>query len=528
MKKISVFFIFVAMIAAIEAKEKKETIVMTVAGKDITLSEFIYAAKKGDGINFNNKKEVDNYVEIFKNYKLKVADAEARFIHTAPRFEDEMEKLTFQLQSNYFTDKSGEDSALQVIYNRTKIFPGIKEIWFKYPLEQISTGQILTKDTLELFQKANAVYQRIKNGESFEDVGESMKDEIDVQYTSVENIVPFQLPKILEEQIFSMEVGDISTPIRSMFGFHLIKIDRKAPSPGRLQLAHIFSPYPSSDPTDEEIEETRKRSEEIYELVSTKNVFDILVKEISEDTTAMEISGMLEFGLGEILKPIERAGFALENIGDISKPVQSQFGFHLLKLVDRLPDISFEEKQSALYDNMRISDRIFDLYRVFVEKMIPRHGFVFYPEVYAELERLADEYYPEDTAFIRRGLEMGKVLLHVDTFDFHQSDFVEYIYRNKLTNQLYSLDYMNDNLNFFVREILIELEKSTLERDYPEFKMQLLEYYDGTLLFEISNSRVWSRPEEDQARLEAEWIKELNEKYPVKINWKVIRKIKNV
>jgi peptidyl-prolyl cis-trans isomerase SurA len=87
---------------------------------------------------------------------------------------------------------------------------------------------------------------------------------------------------------------------------------------------------------------------------------------------------------------------------------------------------------------------------------------------------------------------------------------------------------MDDVFNYFVREILLEVEKRSLERDYPDYLMQLQEYYDGILLFEISNKRVWSRPVEEQEQLEAEWIKEMNEKYPVTINWKAIRKIKRI
>ena len=530
MKRISLLFISVVLISAVEAKEKKEPVVMTVAGKDVPLSEFLYAAKKEDSIDFKNKKAVENYVELYKNFKLKVADAEARFIHTNPRFDYELEQDTRALQSGYFTDKKGEDSAMYVIYNRTKVVPNVKEIYFSYPPELRNIGQVLTKDTVELFLKADAAYQRIKNGESFEDVGESLKDGISVQYAVFENVVPFQFPNVLEEAIFAMNVGEISAPVRSTFGFHLFKIDRKVPSPGRIRVAHIILAFPSNNPTDEEIEETRSKSEGIYQKALIEEDFSKIVLEYSDDSIGAKKGGMLEFGLGEFLKPIERAAFALENIGDISKPVQSQYGFHILKLVERLPDLSFEEKQSYIFDNMRISERVFDLYHGFVEKMKPRHGYVFYPEAYEELKRLADEYHPEgkDSVFVTRGLEMDKLLLHIDLYDFLQSDFVEYIYRNKQTNKFYSLDYMQDNFQFFVREILIEIEKSYLERDYPEYTMQVKQLYDGNLLFEISNSRIWSRPEEEQARFEAEWIKELNEKYPVKINWRVIRKIKKV
>jgi len=522
-------FMMVAVIATLEAKEKKDPVVMTVAGKDVPLSEFLYTAKKDNSVDFKNKKAVEGYVELFKNFKLKVADAEAMLLHETPRFASELESYSLQLQASYLTDKRGEDSAVLVIYEREKNIPGLKEIYFSYPEERYLVRQVLTKDTLALYLKADTVFQRIKNGESFEEVGESLVNEPNVKYASREYVFPFQLPRELEEKVFDMEPGDISGPVRSRYGFHLFKLDRKIPNPGRIRVAHILSAYPSENPSDEEIEETRLRAEEIYQKAIVSDDFAQLVLEMSDDSVNAKRGGLLEFELEtNLLEPIKKEGFALENIGDISKPFQSRYGFHLLKLVDRITEIPFEEKQSNIYERMRPTDGIIDLYHTFVERMKVRHGYVFYPEAYEELERLADEYHPLDSNFINRGMELEKTLVRVDTLDFPQNNFVEYLYYKHTTLHYYSLDFMKDVFDFYVREILTEFEKRSLERDYPEFTMLMQEFYDGTLLFDLANKRVWSKPEEDQARLEAEWLKELNEKYPVKVNWKVIRKIKKL
>jgi len=105
---------------------------------------------------------------------------------------------------------------------------------------------------------------------------------------------------------------------------------------------------------------------------------------------------------------------------------------------------------------------------------------------------------------------------------------VEYLYKNHKTPHIYSLDFLQNVLDVFVRTILTTVEERSLERDYPEYLLQLNELYDGTLVFELSNNRVWRHDVEDQERLEAEWVKELNEKYPVTINWKVVNKIKKL
>ena len=527
MKKICLLFVLVGLIATVEAKEKKEPVVMTIAGKEVPLSEFVFMAKQGNGVDFKNKKSVAEFVELYKILKLKVADAEAMTIHKLPQFDAELENLSLQLKASYLTDKSEEDSLLNMIYERTKVIPAIKHLYFSYPAELIRQGQILTKDTAALYEKALAACLRIKNGASFEETGESLKDDSTVFYWVQEHVIPLkQFPKRLDDCIFSMKPGDISEPVRSNFGYHLFKIDRMIPNPGKVKIAHVLLAFPSKEPTDDELEATRNRAEDVYQKALAGENFTELVKTFSDDSVYNK--GMFpEFELGSgILAPLEKAAFALENIGDISQPVQTTFGFHVIKLIDRKTDIPFEEKASAIYDNMKRTEYALDMFRGFVNKTKERHGFVYYPEAYVELQRLADEYFPLDSIFVEKGIEMDKTLIHIDTFDFKQSLFVEYMYKQHRTTQRYSLDFMEDVFRYFEYEILQEIEKRSIERDYPEYHLTMQSYYDGTLLYEISNKRVWSRPQEEQEQLEAEWIKELNEKYPVTINWKVIKKIK--
>ena len=527
MKRICLLFVWVGLITTVEAKEKKEPVVMTVAGKDVPLSEFVFMAKQGNGIDFKNKKSVEEFVELYKVLKLKVADAEALTFHKLPKFDAELENLSLQLKASFLTDNSNEDSLLNLMYERTKNIPDIKHIYFRYPEELFQRGQILTKDTVALYEKAIAAYNRIINGESFEAAGESLKNDSNVFYLAQEQVFPLQqYPKPLDECIFTMKPGDISKPVRSNFGFHLFKVDQIRPNPGKVRIAHILTAFPSSEPTEDEREATRKRADDVYQKALAGEDFTELVNAFSDDTVYSR--GLLpEFELGSgILAPLETAAFALENIGDISKPVQTNFGFHVLKLVDRKPEILFEEIASAIFDKMRQTEYVFDLYHSFVEKTKVRHGYVFYPEAYNELQRLADEYFPLDSNFVNQGMKMEKTLLRIDTLDFPQSIFVEYIYKKHRTTNIYSIDFMHDVYLYFEREIVTEIEKRSIERDYPEYHLTMQSYYDGTLLFEISNKRVWSQPQEEQEQLEAEWIKELHEKYPVTINWKVIRKIK--
>ena len=526
MKKIVLLLVSVVIMTATEAKEKKEPVIMTIAGKDIPLSDFIYIAKKDSSVDFSDKKKLDNFVELFKNFKLKVTDAESFNFHTHPKFIDELENYKRQLQEGFLSDKSGEESALKLIYDRTKIIPGFKHILFRFP----PGGEILPNDTVDAYNKAVAAYNRIINGEPFESVGESLtedsKDE-GVVYVIVQHAYPLEMTKSIEDKVFTMEPGEISAPVRSPGGFHIIKMDRIIPNPGKVRVAHIMTMFPENNPSEEEKEETLRRSDSIYQHVIAGEDFAELAKKHSDDSISAINGGVLSlFGIGQMIESFETASFALENEGDISKPVETRFGYHIIKLLETKRILPFEEVAGYFYENMRKSDRNFDLYHDFVEKMKVRHGYIYYPEAYEELERLADEYFPMDTSFYFKGIEMKKTLLVFDSAKYEQNLFVNYIQKRPSSTKTLSVDYMKEIFNLFILEIVTEMERELLEKDFPEYNMQVKEYYDGFLLYEISNRRVWRFPQEEQDKLEAEWVKELNEKYPVIINKKVLKNIK--
>ncbi len=525
MKKIAMLLIGVVAMTTIEAKEKKDPVVMTVAGKEIFLSEFLFFAKKDGHVDLKDKKSVKEYVELFKTYKLKVTDAEALGIQKSPRFEPELNRYKTDLQESFLSDEESEKAAVRAVYDLRKEIPGFKHILFRFP-----PGAVFSKDTVAYYEKANAAYQRILNGESFEAVGESITanaEPNEALYETIDYIYPLQMYKTLEDKVFSMEPGEITPPVRSVSGFHLIKLDKKTPNPGKVRIAHILSAIPLEDPTEAEIEEARKKSEAIYQKAISGEDFSKLAQEYSDDTMNNKKGGLLPYiGLGEMLTPIENAAFELDSIGEISKPVRTRFGYHVLKLVGRKPKASFEEMEHTIYTTMKHSERVLDLTAGFDEKMKKRHKYKFYPEAYAELQQLAEQYFPKDQIFYSRGREMKKDVISFDSINFPQSEFVEYLKKMPYSKKLYSLDFMDEMLRYFIHDITTEIERRTLEHDYPEYNQLVKEYYDGILLFEISNKRVWGYPLEEQAKQEAEWIKELNEKYPVEVNWKILNKLK--
>jgi peptidyl-prolyl cis-trans isomerase SurA len=390
----------------------------------------------------------------------------------------------------------------------------------------------VSKDTVAVYARAKAVYDRLQGGADFDEVAKELTsaDSSDVRYETIEYFYPLQSLKAFEDAVYALPVGVISAPVRTARGFHLIRVNKKFPNPGKIQVAHILIARPADAPALMEGEEDPallERAREVYEKATSGEDFEELAKSYSADERTSYLGGVLPyFGLGEMVRPFQTASFALENIGDISEPVRTRFGYHIIKLLGKKELAPYEELERNMYLTMKSNERNFDLYRGFDEREKRRYGYIFYQESYDELQRLCDDYFPTDTAFYNRASQLQKPLMHLNGIDFPQSEFAEYLRQYPFSTKTYSGDFLREVYGLFIRDIVTELGRRGLEVEHPEFQQLVKEYHDGILLFEVSNRRVWEQPLEDQARLESEWIAELTAKYPVEINWKLLKKLK--
>ena len=524
MKKIFVWIVGLNFCFA-AAQQSEDPTVMTVADIEVPLSEFLFLAQKDSEVDLLNKKSLENYVELFKNFKLKVAEARALRIQESLRFQEELANYRSQLMSSYLSDMEGEERAMRKEYERGREVLTLSHIVFKLPEKS------LPKDTLEAFNNANALYKRIIAGEDFTALGQALYEDENsgAVYEEVDYMYPLQAYKQFEDVAYSLSDGEISTPVRTPLGYHLIHLKGRTIEPGSIQVAHILIQSPEYETIDDEI--LLKIANDVCAKLKEGEDFGELAKAYSVDVNTREIGGLLPYFSigGNMVLQFEQAAFALENIGDISEPVQTRYGFHIIKLIDKKGYPSFEEMAQSIYMTMSQGDWIHELFMAFDESQKEKFGFVFNQEAYNELLQLCALYFPTDTAFYNKAITMTKPIMRLNKIDrdFPQDEFAEYVRLKPLAKQTFSEDYLNEMFLYFVREIVTNLEKMELEETNTEFQQLMNEYHDGILLFEVSNERVWSQPVEEQAKIEQEWVKELNSNYKVEINWKVLNNLKN-
>lgn len=506
-----------------EAKNLPDSVVMTVGGKPVPLSEFLFIARKNGEVDLSDEKSVKEYAKLFKNFKLKVADAEALGMDTTAAFKEELEGYRAQLVAGYLSDPAGEEAAARAVYDRGNELLELSQILFRLP------EKCLTKDTVPVYEEARKVYERIQAGEDLDSVGKELAGKAGghIAYEHVRCLQPMQTVEAFEKAAYELPVGIVSQPVRTKMGFHLIQVHRRKPNPGLVRVSHILIAFPK-DSAGKGRQETLARAESVLRRVKAGEDFGKLAETCSDDAASAKQGGALpEFGAGVMIEPFERAAFSLQTAGEISGLVETRFGYHIIKLIEKKPRPSFEASKKALIRQMGQGERNFELYAAFDDRMKKEYGYKFYPEAYAELQALCNDYFPSDRSFYEKAEKMEKTLLHLDGTDFPQNEFAYYIQRCPFSTKTYAGDFMWEVYNLFVRDIVTTSERKNLEKKHPEYANLMQEYRDGILLFNISNQKVWSKPAAEQAEAEVQWLTELDRKYPVVINWKLLKKQKN-
>ena len=503
------------------AETLPDSIVMTVVGKPVPLSEFVFIAEKNGEIDWTDKKSVENYVELFKNFKLKVTEAEALGLDQSASFKDEFGGYRAQLINSYMSDKEGEEAAARAIYYRGDSTVELTHILFRLPQHTVS------KDTLSVYEEAMDAYERLMAGEDMETLGKELagKDKEHIAWEYIRCLRPMRTVKVFEDAAYTLPVGEISKPVRTKLGFHLIKVHSRKSDLGRVRVAHILVAF-EKDSIKRDSIAALKRIKFVYSQLQDGADFGKLAREYSDDSTSAKKEGLLPwFSTGEMILPFEQAAFALKKKGDVSGVVKSRFGYHIIKLIDRKERATFDEEKESLIRRMAQGERNFELYKAFDERLKKEYRYVFYPEAYAELQTLCDDYFPTDKIFYEKAKGMTRTLAHLNDLDIPQAEFAYYIQRCPFSTKTYAGDFMREVYDLFVRDIVTAAERKNLEIKHPEIPHLLQEYRDGILLFEISNRVVWSKPAAEQEALETKWVADLNKKYPVVINEALLKKL---
>ena len=481
------FFAFTGSLLA----QSTDPVLMTINGKPVLKSEFEYIYNKNNTNNSLDKKTLDEYVDLFVNFKLKVEEAKAQGIDTTASFVNELSGYRSQLTRPYLTDAKVDETLLREAYDRSKEDVDVSHILIRV------APNATAADTLKAWNEINAIWKRVQK----EDFAKVAK-EVSQDQSAAENqghigwMSAFRTVYPFETVAYNTAVGAISKPVRSAFGYHLVKVHGRRNSLGEVLVSHIMI---FTSKGDEAANKKAKATiDSIYSRVKAGDDFGTLAKNHSMDKGSSVKNGELPwFGSGRMVPEFENAAFALKNVGDVSEPVESAYGWHIIKLIDRKGLAPYEELKPELERKVKRDERANKGQQAFVAKLKTDYGFKTNAVAVQDFVKALNNRTLADSVFQLQVSKLDKPLFSFAGKAYTQADFTQYLKKNVHTEKTIASEIVDEKLSAYESAELLAYEDKQLEKKYDEFRFLMQEYHDGILLFEVSNREVWDKASKD-------------------------------
>lgn len=486
------------------AQQVKKEVLFTIDGKPYYTDEFIRVYNKNlDLVKDDSQKDLNNYLDLFIGYKLKVNKANKLGLQEGKQYQNELKSYRTQLSKNYLTDTKVTKELIDEAYARMQ-----KEVRASHILFLVDENAA-PADTLKAWNKAADVRKKALAGEDFGKLAEQYSEDPsakenngDLGYFSA-----FRMVYPFENGAFNTPNGQVSKIVRSRFGYHIIKVADVRDNRGDITVAHIMILTPQGS-TPEAQTKAKQTIDEIYQKLKQGEDFASLAKQFSEDKSSANNGGLLNrFSSGELTSPeFEDQSFALKNTADYSAPFRSQFGWHIVKLVEKHPAKTKEELQSDLENRIKRDDRSRLIVQSMNDKLRKKYPVKKDAKVYAQaVKALNDKVYTQAWEMPKETAQYEQTLLTINNDKkISAKAFLEYVYgqqRNGTTTKPVS-KLADELLNKYIDDQLNAYYNDNLEKEFPEFAVVMEEYRDGLLLFDLMEKEIWEKAKNDTVALQ--------------------------
>jgi peptidyl-prolyl cis-trans isomerase SurA len=496
--------------------QNSKDVLFTIDNNQYFTDEFkrIYL-KNLDLVKDDSQKDLNQYLDLFIGYKLKVSKAYKLGLQNNSKYQNELSSYRNQLSKTYLNDSKVTNQLIEEAYNR-----GLKEVKASHILVSFDEN-IKGADTLAFYNKALELKKRIEKGEDFETLAMANSQDPSVAdnkgdlgyFSAFRMVYPF------ESAAYKTKIGQISNPVRTRFGYHIIKVTDVRDNKGEVTVAHIMILNPA-DATEDVKTKAKQTIEEISKKINQGESFEALALQFSEDKSSAEKGGVLQrFGTGQLSsEAFENVAFSLNNKGEISQPFDSGFGWHIVKLIEKHPIKSLEESKAELESKIKRDERSIIITNTLASKLKAKYKFETDKTQYQNVEKIVTDKMYSQTWELPKNKESisGNITTLNKTKNIETNSFVNYIYsqqKNKQTTKPVK-KLVAELFESWKEEQLIGYYNDNLENEFPEFKNIMDEYRDGLLLFDLMENEIWTKSKTDTIGLKKYY--ELNKS---KYNW---------
>ncbi len=492
---ITVLVILFSVSATAQKSKKKAAspTLFAVSNRVVSVDEFIYLYKK----NHQNKQEdftkekVEEYLNLFINFKLKVEEARSRGLDTTKVFIKEFNNYKEELRRPYLPEGKMLDSLVQLTYNRLK-----EEIKASHILINV-TPEASPQDTLKAYERILELKVRVKAGEDFGMLAATYSEDPSARtnkgslgyFTAMQMVYPF------ENAAYTGKPGEVVGPVRTRFGYHLVFVEDRKPARGEVEVSHIMIRMGG------EREDVKSKNVifEIYDQLKGGVAWEELCLQYSEDASSKNNGGKLRaFGVGAMAAAPEfdAVAFALQKPGEISDPFQTAYGWHIVRLEQKIPLPAFEELLPQLKPRVQRDERVQISKQALVEKLKKDFSYQENETGKSKVFALADSFLTKGKWKIMQwpGTE---IIFTIKDRSVLVREFVQYVNQQQRPTALVPTTYMGQLYASFVESIINQTYEDQLVRANPDYEMLVREYYEGILLFDIMEREVWNKAGED-------------------------------
>ncbi|MBL6871300.1 MAG: peptidylprolyl isomerase [Flavobacteriales bacterium] len=482
--------------------------ILRIDDQVVNKSEFEQIYWKNKKEKIATKEDLDEYIELFINFKLKVISAEELGLDTTKKFIDELSGYRNQLEKPYLTDTSITESLINEAYYRT--------------INEINASHIMVKlgpnpnpsDTLKAYNKISSFLESINSGElSFEKIAEESSEDPYAK-TNAGNLGYFNAFKMIysfENAAYKTPIGDVSKPIRTRYGYHLVRPNSTRKAMGKVKTSHIMITTNQKLPNNNKI--TSEKINSIYNDLNNGILsFEELANKFSEDRKSAKNGGEIGWisSGGNVYPEFEKTVFSLTKNGDFSKPFKTPNGWHIVKRLDYEPIGDLKSLSYELKNKIEKDMRGQKTKSSFIKKLKVDYADLIEESITLnELKKiLNNENFDFKNMPLNKEIKgINNVILSIENRSYLIYDFLEHLLNlKKLDKNLIINNTLIKLYEKFVNQKLIAFEKTQLEKKYPEFKALMKEYRDGILLFEISDQMIWTKAIKDTSGLKEFYI----------------------
>ncbi|WP_395061328.1 peptidylprolyl isomerase [Flavobacterium sp.] len=494
--------LFIGLAFTAKAQNNSKEVLFTINDKPYYTDEFIRVYNKNlDLVKDESQKDLNQYLDLFVGYKLKVNKANKLGLQDGLQYQNELKSYRIQLSKNYTTD--------------SKVTKELVDEGYKRLLKEVNASHILIlvdenatpADTLAAYKKISSLRERVVKGEDFG----ALALEFSQDPSAKENkgnlgyFTSFKMVYAFESGAFNTPLGSVSKIVRTRFGYHIIKVNDIRDNRGEITVAHIMimKPKEAADSLT-----AKSTIDAIYKKIQQGEKFEELAKQFSEDKSSASKGGVLSrFSSGQLSSDeFEDQAFSLTKEHPISAPFESQFGWHIVKLLDKFPIKSYDDSKVELENKISKDDRSRLITNSLTEKLRKKYPTKRDSKLYSSLVKLVtNDFYEGKWTLPENAKSFSGTLFTVGTKKLTGTTFLDYVYSQQKSNiTVKPVDKLVDKLyENFADDQRNQYNNDNLENEFPDFAAVMEEYRDGLLLFDLMDKEIWQRSKTDTIGLKA-------------------------